>query len=270
MAASGSLPKKNAEEMIQRLAIGYSTLDEFTQHRYLHILEQLYKGNRFDVVEYQAYSMLLFQMGRTDEALTIIEEGLRKSNSLTLLGISVLEKMVLWQRNEYNLDLEKEFFRHPANPNTSSLTFSVEIAAVMVNDQYIPFETPLMGDVELSCEDGLTAYVGPYIIEQDYTDAEALRFSHQVIAEPILESYLLHRLTADEQKYLEQSLGTTALQQLQDCAHEHKLYQQDIRIWNIGPGKWIGYSKSKSAAVFGTTHEEALQYFKKYYLQVGA
>lgn len=270
MAAVGPLPRKKAEEMIRRLVIGDNALDEFTQHRYLHILEDLYNKNQFGVMEYQAYSMLLFQMGRTDEALSIINEGLDKHQDLNLLSISALEKMNLWQKNQYQLDLEKEFFLHPVNRNACNLAYTVEISAVRINDQLIPFASSLQGDVEVGIEDGLVAYVGPYIIEQDYADAAAEKFSHRVISEPIIESYLLHRLTVDEQKYIENCLGKKSIQQLHDCAHHHDLENCDVSIWNIGPNRWVGYSDNKKAAVFGTTHEDALEYFRKYHVQVGA
>lgn len=263
MSYSSSNPERLADEIDELVSIGGDSLDEFTQQRYLMKLDRLREQGRFGPAEYRAYSKLLFQMGRIDDALRLNKEALETYSDITLLSVDALEKMYLWQTNRYNFDPVKEYFEHPVNGRHEHLRFHFahhEIALGTTGTS-VPLHRPFVGTVAVHPESGLTAELGPYEIEHGYQDAEEKRFSpYHLVSLLVIESWLVRRQTEEEKAFVEERLGNSGTEALAAAAATDVLDHRSItiRLWEISVHRWVGYCETLNLATFGETRERAI------------
>ena len=269
MAYASNVPARLADEINELVRIGDEPLDEFTQRRWLDELEQLKSRGNFDVPEYQAYSKILFQMGRADEALAVNEEGLSRFNSLPLLTVDAIEKIYLWQQDLRPFDPFSEFLEHSANPSSDALRFRFSSHSFRIGSDASPseiiFERALVGSLEIHPDTGYLATVGPFRIEQDFEDAFEVRFAvGPLVCIPIFESWVMGRLSEDERSFTEERLGTQGLHAAMDMATEVQLNDLGcrLRLWQIANGAWVGYSPEFGFAAHGNSAQSAEQKFR--------
>ncbi len=270
MAYALNVPARLAEEINELIRIGDDPLDEFTQRRLLGELEHLKTRGQFDVPEYQAYSKLLFQMGRTDEALAVNREGLSRFNSLPLLSVDAIEKVYLWQQNLRPFDPFSEFFDHSVNPARAALRFYFSSdrfrIGINISPVVIAFERALVGSLQIHPDSGYIANVGPFRIEQDFEDALELRFAvGPLVCIPIFESWAMGRLNDDERSFTNERLGAQGLRAAMDAATEVTMtdLRCRLRLWQVEKNAWVGHSPEFNLATFGISAESAEQRFRE-------
>ncbi len=266
MPYSATTPARLADEINDVLGIGGEPLDEFTLNRYYHKLRTLRDEGKFTLSDYQAYSKVLYQMGRVEEAFATNREALHLHNDFSVLSIDAIEKIDLWQVGRYDFDPESDFFGHRANPERRSLRYSFGGSEILLGDGSIawtiPCERRFTGNVDVHPETGYRVTLGPYEIEQDFEDALEVRFAvHHLVILPVIESWLTGRLSDDERHYVEDRLGHSG----RNAVDAHVIVRAagpanvQVRLWPIARGRWVGIAPDLSLPAFGTTEHEAVQ-----------
>ncbi|MFO8064729.1 MAG: hypothetical protein R6V29_08885, partial [Spirochaetia bacterium] len=213
-----------------------------------------------------AYSKLLFQMGRTDEAIAANQEGLTRFDSVSLLSVDAIEKVYLWQQHRRPFDPFSEFFHHAANPAGEALRFHFSTDRLRIGSAAAPveisLERALVGALHIHPETGYVANVGPFRIEQDFEDALEARFAiAPLVSVPIFEAWAMGRLSQDELSFTNERLGTEGLQAAIDAATEVNLTDPScrLRLWQVGDDAWVGYSPELGLSTHGATRASAEQ-----------
>lgn len=260
----GHKPQKLADEVLEHARFGYHAIDEFTLYRYKERLERVREERDLDEDEYAALILVQFLVGRRDDCLSAANEGLSKYPlSLRILANRALALMQISESQGWQLDLDKEWFDHPANPNSYPLEERWGFTSIATRIGDVSLQKEVRGFAKISRDVESLVSFGPFEFTFEHAELREVNWSIPDLVMPLmLEAYFLGRVTTDESAYLDDVLGDEGkrhLEQLRDHRHVRGTSGKEYTVDVIElPGEYLAFLSDGNAVGSGDTDEEAV------------
>ena len=199
--------------------IGYgavNSVDEFTLNRFYHSILKCKGTPKFDAKSYAALGMVLYNMGRFSEFLSICREGLSiYPDDIMLYNSYVLGLAAMKYRRYYDLkeyDIFKLWFDSNKNPERRPFSFMHRSSVLKYAGNIFPLSTDITIKIVINYKKIIQIISGPFEMEFKYIsfNPEVLQIDEHFTFE-ITERIRQNTITSKEINYFKYFLGDNYL-----------------------------------------------------------